>query len=92
MRSENSVRMVQRQTEDALDSVRLTAAAYRDGVPGMMELYAEAERCYETILGGICELSDKEADSIEPVFTKFELEFNALSRTIYEADELAIRA
>src|SRR6476661_10193071 len=90
MKSECSVRTVQRQTEDALAFVKVTAAAYREGVPGRMELYADAEQSYAILLHNICNLTDEEADVIEPIFTKFESEFNALSRTIYAADDLAL--
>ena len=91
MRHDSSIHTVQRRTEDAIDSVRVTAAAYRDGAPGMAELYAEAERCYNTILADICELTDEEADVVEPVFTKFELEFNALSKAILRTKNPRVR-
>ena len=62
--------------------VRLAAAAYRDRAGGI-ELFAETERSYVVILRNISQLTDEEADLIEPEFTKFELEFNDLARAIY---------
>jgi hypothetical protein len=54
MNSATSLRLaIQRQTEEALNLVRLAVIAHRDRLPGLEQLYTGAERAYELILADI---------------------------------------
>ena len=87
MNPDCSARTVQQQTKDGHNLVRLAAAAHRDALPGLPELCAEAERFYVIVLANISQMTDEEADLIQPIF----MEFDALFRAVCNAEETTIR-
>jgi hypothetical protein len=66
---------VQRKLEVALGLAKLATKSYQNGLHAYAGLLnAAAERSYRSILAAICELSDEEADLIEPMLTDLEAE------------------
>ena len=64
---DRSAPAVQMQINEALALARLAAAAYRGCMLGAASLQAAAERAYVLALAEICNLTDEEADLLEPV-------------------------
>lgn len=65
---------------EAMHLVRDAERAYRAGDDRAGRLHAAAESAHRDLLRTICELSDDEADAIEPAFTDFETHLLRLPR------------
>jgi hypothetical protein len=78
-----SLSWVQRQAEDALDLARLATKYNRQGLRVVAaRLYAAAEESHYRILVAICDLTDTEADFVEPLVTNLEGELYRLTQWV----------
>jgi hypothetical protein len=65
--------LVLSEVADALRLVSRTEQAYRCGVHRVADLQAAVDYAHTQLLSRICELTEEEADSVEPLFTEFEI-------------------
>jgi hypothetical protein len=66
---------IQQEAEEALRIARRASHAYRQGIFGRAAcLHAAAEQLHTSILAAICDLTEGEADRIEPAVTELEKE------------------
>lgn len=76
-----SLSRVQRQAEDALDLARLATKFNRQGLRvAAARLCAAAEESHYRTLVAICDLTDTEADPVEPLITNLEGELYRLTQ------------
>ena len=67
------VRLVLLEVADALRLVSRTEQAYRCGDRRAPALQAAVDYAHTQLLSSICALTEEEADSVEPLFTEFEV-------------------